>query len=123
MAVLDVRSQPYDRSLSTVFGAPDKLFAQFMEDDMDPVLPELRSLNYRYVRFFFHPLKDRFVICNGWKDPSWIHARSLRAGIEGEEKDQRELVFGSNLIDIEQKSVAQLLVDEVGAPSICTLGL
>lgn len=113
MAVLDIRTQPYDRPLSTVFGTPEKVFAQLLEDDADPLLPELRVLTYRYVSFFFHPLKDKFEICNGWKDPTWTNARSVRDGISGDEKDQRERVFGSNLIDIEQKSVPQLLVDEV----------
>ena len=113
MAVLDVRCQPYDRPLSTVFGALEKVFAQLLAEDADPLLPELRVLTYRYVSFFFHPLKDKFVICNGWKDPTWTDVRSLRAGISGDEKNERERVFGSNLIDIEQKSIAQLLVDEV----------
>ncbi|CAJ2507776.1 Uu.00g089620.m01.CDS01 [Anthostomella pinea] len=116
MAVLDVKSQPYDRPMSTVFGAPEKMFAQWLEDDADPIMNELRVLTYRYVRFFFHPLKDKFVICNGWKDPTWTRVRPLRAGIDGDEKDQREHVFGSNIIDIEQKSILQLLVDEVFHP-------
>ncbi|KAI0852262.1 hypothetical protein F5Y00DRAFT_227703 [Daldinia vernicosa] len=116
MAILDVQTQPYNRPLSTVFGSPEKIFAQLLEDDADPLLPELRVLNYRYVRFFYHPLKGKFVICNGWKDPTWTRVRALRAGIDGEEKDHRERVFGKNLIDIEQKSIPQLLVDEVFHP-------
>ncbi|RYP04255.1 hypothetical protein DL765_010245 [Monosporascus sp. GIB2] len=112
MAILDVRTCAYDRPLSTVFGAPEKLFAQLLEEDADPLLPELRILHYRYVRFFFHPLKDKFLICTGWKDPAWTHVRSVRAGISGDQKDERERVFGTNLIDIEQKTIPQLLVDE-----------
>ncbi|KAI1331917.1 hypothetical protein F5Y16DRAFT_421244 [Xylariaceae sp. FL0255] len=116
MAVLNVKYRPYNRSLSTVFGAPEKLFAQLLEDDGDPILNELRTLDYRYVRFFFHPLKDKFVVGNGWKDPAWTGVRLIRTGIDGDEKDQRECVFGPNLIDIEQKSIPQLLVDEVFHP-------
>jgi len=116
MAILDVKRQPYDRPLSTVFGAPEKIFAQLLEDDSDPIMSELQTLDYRYVRFFFHPLKDRFVACNGWKDPAWTRVRALRAGIDGNEKDHRECVFGINLIDIEQKSIPQLLIDEVSSP-------
>lgn len=116
MSILPVSSQAYDRPMSTVFGAPEKLFAQMFEEDADPILSELRVLNYRYVRLYFHPHKDKFVICSGWKDPNWTHVRTLRAGIDGDEKEQREYVFGSNLIDIEQKSTFQLLVDEVFHP-------
>ncbi|RYC55597.1 hypothetical protein CHU98_g10610 [Xylaria longipes] len=85
-------------------------------DDGDPIINELQTLDYRYVRFFFHPLKDKFLVCNGWKDPSWTTVRTLRTGIDGDEKDERERVFGPNLIDIEQKSIPQLLVDEVFHP-------
>ncbi|KAI0167063.1 hypothetical protein GGR52DRAFT_556774 [Hypoxylon sp. FL1284] len=116
MAILDVHTQAYNRPLSTVFGAPEKIFLHLLEEDADPLLPELRVLNYRYVRFFYHPLKGKFVICNGWKDPAWTRVRTLRAGIDGDEKDYRESVFGTNLIDIEQKSIPQLLVDEVFHP-------
>lgn len=116
MSILTVSSRPYDRSLSTVFGAPEKMYAQWLDDDADPILAELRILNYRYVRFFYHPLKDKFLICNGWKDPNWTDVRELRAGIDVDEKEQRESVFGHNLIDVEQKSTFQLLVDEVFHP-------
>jgi len=86
-----------------------------MDDDPDPILHDLRTLNYRYVRFYFHPLVDKFLLCNGWKDPLWSDVRAIRVGIDSEEKSHRDLVFGSNLIDIEQKSISRLLVDEVSA--------
>ena len=117
-AILPISSRPYDRPLSTVFGAPEKMFAHFLEEDADPILSELRVLSYRYVRFFFNPFKDKFVVSTGWKDPSWRRVRSLRAGIESDEKEERASVFGRNLIDIDQKSIPQLLVDEVGYPSL-----
>lgn len=117
-AILPISSRPYDRPLSTVFGAPEKMFAHFMEEDADPILSELRVLSYRYVRFFFNPFKDKFVVSTGWKDPSWRRVRSLRAGIDSDEKEERASVFGRNLIDIDQKSIPQLLVDEVGHPAL-----
>ncbi|KAK7966114.1 uncharacterized protein PG986_000391 [Apiospora aurea] len=116
MSVLPVSSRLYDRSMSTVFGAPDKMYVQYLEDDADPVLPELRVLIYRYVRFFFHPLKDKFVVSTGWEDPNWKRVRAVRAGLDTDEKEERENVFGANIIDIEQKSIFQLLVDEVFHP-------
>jgi len=110
-----VDSKPYGRPLSTVFGAPRKTTSYLMDDDPDPILHDLRTLNYRYVRFYFHPLVDKFLLCNGWKDPLWSDVRAIRVGIDSEEKSHRDLVFGSNLIDIEQKSISRLLVDEVSA--------
>lgn len=116
MAILDVTSMPYGRSLSSVFGQPGKLSAYAHEDDSDPILTELRVLDYRYVRFYFQPLRDKFLLCNGWKDPNWTDVQSIRTGIDSEEKSHRDLVFGTNLIDIDQKSVFRLLVDEVFHP-------
>lgn len=118
MAILTVDSNPYGRALSTVFGSPGKkLSSSYMSEyDDDPILQELRVINYRYVRFYYQPLGDKFRVSNGWKDPLWTDVRAVREGIHSEEKTNRELVFGSNLIDIEQKSVFRLLVDEVFHP-------
>lgn len=58
-------------------------------------------------------MKDRFVLSNSWKDPAWTDVKSIRAGIGSDEKENREHVFGKNIIDIKQKTIPQLLVDEV----------
>ena len=124
MSILRVNSRPYGRPLSSVFGAPEKHGTYLLDDDQDPILQDLRVLDYRYVRFFFHPLKDKFQLCNGWKDPLWTEIETVRAGIDSEEISHREVVFGSNLIDIQQKSTFRLLVDEVCANAVvhrCTL--
>lgn len=116
--VQDVEFIEYGRSLSTVFGEPEKRFTFAFDEDDDPVLENLRIVDYRYMRFSFHPLKDKFVLCNSWKDPTWTDVKAIRAGIDGDEKDNRELVFGKNLIDIKQKTIPQLLVDEVLSDSL-----
>jgi len=48
--------------------------------------------------------------------PNWKDVQSIRAGLDSEEKDYRRRVFGRNLIDIEEKSTMQLLVDEAFHP-------
>ncbi len=111
--VQDIESKEYGRSLSTVFGVSEKKYSLAYEEDEDPVLDTLRVLDYRYIRFFFHPQRDRFLLSNSWKDPAWTDVKSIRAGIDGEEKESRELVFGKNVIDIKQKTIPQLLMDEV----------
>lgn len=73
----------------------------------------IRFLNYRYLRFFYHPLEDKFSLVSGWKDPDWTTAKAMRAGLDADERDSREQVFGQNNIEIHQKTVPQLLVDEV----------
>ncbi|TDZ14946.1 putative cation-transporting ATPase [Colletotrichum orbiculare MAFF 240422] len=111
---MDVEKSLYGRPMSTIFGSNEKGY--MMDDEYDPVIAELRMLNYRYVRLYFNQQKDRFVLFNGWVDPNWTDPRSVRAGIDSEEKGLREVIFGRNLIDIEQKSIPRLLVDEVFHP-------
>ena len=86
-----------------------------MDEDDDPVISTLRFLDYRFIRFCFHPLKDKFMLCSDWKDPTWVDVRSMRAGLDSDERFRREQIFGKNQIDIKQKSIAQLLIDEVSS--------
>ncbi|KAF2811181.1 P-type ATPase-like protein [Mytilinidion resinicola] len=115
-AVQDISNQTYGRSLSTVFGDEEKVVAMDYDEDDDPVIKQLRALDYRYIRFCYHPLKDKFVLANTWKDPAWTDVKALREGLDSEERDYRERVFGKNVIDLEEKSIGQLLVDEAFHP-------
>lgn len=113
-SVQDIKICTYGCSLSSVFTPTDKGGRQNVEgDDDDPVLMHLRFLNYRYVQFCFNPLMDKFVPCSSWQDPTWTHVKSLRIGLDGEEKNRRATVFGKNQIDVQQKSLVELLFDEV----------
>lgn len=113
VAIHPVRIQKYGRPVSTIFGSPKKPFLHAMDDDDDTPIDHLRSLDYRYVRLHFHPVKDKFILSAGWKDPGWVDVRRVRSGLDTDEKAIRDVIFGSNLIDISQKTVGQLLVDEV----------
>ncbi|KAG6017771.1 hypothetical protein E4U43_000009 [Claviceps pusilla] len=106
----------YGRPVSSIFGVPEKSMLYCLDDENDPVMDHLRSLDYRYVRLYFHPIKDKFVTSAGWKDPSWSDTRLIRYGLDSDERAIREIIFGHNLIDIQQKSISQLLVDEVLHP-------
>jgi cation-transporting ATPase 13A2 len=116
MSVHDVLQQTYNRPMSSVFGIEEKAGRREYDEDTDPIIKTLRSLDYRYIRFCFHPQKDKFLLGSSWKDPSWHNVRSVRSGLDLEEKDDRQRVFGKNLIDIESKGVIQLLTDEVLHP-------
>jgi cation-transporting ATPase 13A3/4/5 len=111
-----ITKQAYGRSLSSVFGFQEKAGVREYDEDNDPIIKELHTLDYRYIRFCYHPMKDKFLLGNTWKDPAWTAVRPLREGLDEEEKDYRELVFGKNLIDIEEKTTARLLTDEVLHP-------
>ncbi|KAJ9662965.1 hypothetical protein H2201_005842 [Coniosporium apollinis] len=108
--------QSYGRSLSTVFGTQEKPRYQEYDEEDDPVMDSLVALDYRYIRFCYHPGKDKFILGNTWKDASWTDIDAVRTGLDNDEKEFRERLFGKNAIEIEQKSVGQLLVDEAFHP-------
>lgn len=115
LVILPVIMQTYGRPVSSVFGPPEKTFAYGLDDEeSDPLLDILRTLDYRYVRLCYHPLKGKFVMSTGWRDPAWTNVRAVRPGLNSEEKAMRKVIFGNNLIDIEQKPMGQLLLDEAG---------
>ncbi|KAI4226149.1 MAG: hypothetical protein L6R36_003391 [Xanthoria steineri] len=117
----------YGHSVSTVFGLTKKDPYNDMDEDDDPVMSTLHLLDYRYMRFCFHPLEDKFVQCGNWKDPRWTNVKSIRTGLDSDERYRREQIFGKNQISIKQKTVAQLLVDEAFHPfyvfQVCSLVL
>ncbi|KAL9065242.1 MAG: hypothetical protein Q9161_008364 [Pseudevernia consocians] len=108
--VQEVVKIQYGHVASTVFGLREKKpFSLDYDEDDDPIMTHLRFLDYRYISFCFHPLKDKFVLCSDWKDPNWTDVKSIRAGLDSDERHRREQVFGKNQIDIQQKSIPQLL--------------
>ena len=109
----DVDVFQYGHSVSSVFGTFEKAALQNYDDDDDPVMAHLHFLDYRYIRFCFHPTKDKFLPCSNWKDPNWTDLKSVKSGLDSEEWHRRNQIFGSNQIEIKQKSIPQLLVDEV----------
>ncbi|KAL9123309.1 MAG: hypothetical protein Q9187_000148 [Circinaria calcarea] len=112
----NISAEKYGHSVSTVFGSQEKTSLREYDEDEDPVMILLRFLDYRYIRFVFHPLKDRFVLNSNWKDPAWTDVKAIRSGLDTDERLKREKVFGMNIIDIQEKSVPQLLIDEVIHP-------
>lgn len=109
--VYQVHSQAYGRPLSSIFADSG---CQLYDEENDPTVSFLRYIDYRYLRFFYHQIEDRFCLISGWKDPLWTNAKMMRMGLDADDRDSREQVFGKNLIDIHQKSAFELLLDEVG---------
>ena len=113
MTVQRVASVAYGYSLSTVFEGNEKPAAEDSDEDDDPVMERLRFLDYRYIRFIFNPSRGRFIFDLSKRDKAWSSIKSAKIGLDAEDRHQKEKVFGPNLIDIREKSIPQLLVDEV----------
>jgi cation-transporting P-type ATPase 13A2 len=109
-----VSKQSYGYPLSTIFNLPSLgIMRSDNDEDNDPILAHIRLLEYRYLRFVYNPVDDSFQSVSGWKDAAWTNTKLMRLGLDADERDNRELVFGQNIIDVQQKSTSQLLVDEV----------
>ncbi|KKY29243.1 putative p-type atpase [Phaeomoniella chlamydospora] len=114
--------EAYGQPLSTVFDPLGKEAVNGYNYEEDPVLDFLRILDYRYMKLIYHPLEDIFMLNNSWKDPNWNDVLSLRAGLDSDERDVRNQVFGKNMIDIHQKTTPQLLLDELPCDSLLLAG-
>lgn len=110
-----VASEDYGYPMSSVFNPPskEKVNGHGYYDDQD--LETLRYLDYRYMRLLYHPREDKFVLNNDWWDTQWTDVKAMRAGLDSEERDPRGQVFGKNEIEIQEKTIPQLLMDEVSA--------
>jgi cation-transporting P-type ATPase 13A2 len=50
---------------------------------------------------------------SNWRDPSWRNLKDVIDGLEGDTRDARAGLFGENVIEIEEKPILKLLIDEV----------
>ncbi|ANB14233.1 Ypk9p [Sugiyamaella lignohabitans] len=140
LTIVNVNHQRYDQRLSTIFrtdsekselaandsdsstvDASDDNVVVFEDEedyyvDSDPLVPSLRWIEYRYIKFIYHPFKDIYLTNNNWIDPNWNDVESVSEGLDSDVQTDRSLVFGDNLIDIKEKTTTQLLVDEVLHP-------
>lgn len=111
-----VSVEEYGHPMSTVFARSGKEKFNGYRYDGDAELAFLRFLDYRYMRLLYHPIEDKFVLNNDWWDPQWTSVKALREGLDAEERDPRDQVFGRNMIEIHQKTIPELLIDEVSLP-------
>ena len=70
-------------------------------------------LDYRYYRLLLHPDSGLWRMARDWADLSWTSIANLRRGISSEEHAERLHLFGKNAIQIQAKTIWELLVDEV----------
>ncbi|KAI9597974.1 hypothetical protein BDF19DRAFT_494043 [Syncephalis fuscata] len=80
------------------------------------ILHTINYFDHRYMRFIYNPKCQLFIQTNAWTDEHWTDMSICRRGISRAVYQERKTVFGSNLVNIEQKSIIQLLVDEVLHP-------
>lgn len=84
--------------------------------ESNPFVPFILYFDYRYINFFYNPVEDIYRTNSTWYDLHWLNVKNLRDGTSQTIQEQRSAIFGRNNIDIEEKSIVQLLLDEVLHP-------
>lgn len=84
--------------------------------EANPVVPFVHSFEYRYIKFFYNPVEDIFKTNSNWYDIHWLNVKNIREGCSQQLHEQRKDIFGENSIQIQQKTIGQLLLDEVLHP-------
>ncbi|KAF9298618.1 hypothetical protein BGZ74_009293 [Mortierella antarctica] len=107
------------------YGGPmDSVFSleQLSRADMDKgyedtgILHDMRYFDFQYIRFIFSPLGQAFMQNSHWKDSAWTNISNCERGLAREQHQERMMVFGQNMIDVVEKTVGQLLVQEILHP-------
>ncbi|KZT40553.1 hypothetical protein SISSUDRAFT_1044071 [Sistotremastrum suecicum HHB10207 ss-3] len=76
----------------------------------------LKYIDYRYARFVLDPRSGVFGMLKDWRDPAWNAIANVRPGLVETVREQRSILFGPNVIEIEGKSITRLLIDEIIHP-------
>ncbi|KAJ2852596.1 hypothetical protein IWW36_000225 [Coemansia brasiliensis] len=115
VSIEKIRRQWYGGTLESVFGSLTRKGPLYKHND--DVVRYLSMFTHRYYRFVFHPYLDRFLPNTCWMDSAWTRSPlSIRSGLSYSVQDLRQSIFGSNSMDIQEKSIGRLLVDEVLNP-------
>ncbi|EGG03284.1 uncharacterized protein MELLADRAFT_22371, partial [Melampsora larici-populina 98AG31] len=80
-------------------------------------LTQIKYFDYRYHRFFLHPITMQFRMARDWQDPCWLTSLSnLAKGLDYKDSTSRRQLFSENVMEVKGKTTAQLLVDEALHP-------
>ncbi|KAG9324797.1 hypothetical protein KVV02_004670 [Mortierella alpina] len=119
LVVVPISTNYFGGSLRSIFTSEqlgrlddDEGYAQIDASMLD----DMRYFDYQYIRFIYNPVTHTFLPNSHWSDPEWTFIARCEQGLDRETHQERTKVFGLNLIDVEEKTVGQLLVHEVLHP-------
>ncbi|KAF9921400.1 hypothetical protein FBU30_008602 [Linnemannia zychae] len=120
VTMVPVFTKYYGGPIDSVF-SPEQMEKQEDDECYDDtvttgILHDMRYFDYQYIRFIYNPSARAFMQNSQWKDPDWNSAANCERGIGRETHQERTMVFGLNLIDVQEKTIGQLLVQEVLHP-------
>ncbi|KAF9998130.1 hypothetical protein BGZ65_006344, partial [Modicella reniformis] len=120
LAIETVSTKYYGSHINTVF-SPEQLENPDDDENHDGsestgAMHDMRYFDYQYIRFIYNPVAQAFMQNSQWKDPAWTSVATCENGLERATHQERSTVFGLNLVDVQEKTVGQLLAQEVLHP-------
>lgn len=117
LIVVDVQKRRFNQRLSAFLNTvEDKTDELPTSQPTDPIIGNIHSFTYRYMKFFFNPLEDLFKTNNNWIDDNWRNVDKIGDGVSQNGYEERSIIFGENSIEIDDKSIGALLLEEVLHP-------
>ncbi|TDL26307.1 Ca-transporting ATPase [Rickenella mellea] len=118
IAIFPTKTLDYPYNITTAFSSTPRipLSRSASIASAHDKLVILKVLDYRYARFAVDPRTGLFAVVRDWRDSSWATVSSVQNGLAEATRQQRLKLFGSNIINIETKSIPALLVDEIIHP-------
>ncbi|KAH3682711.1 hypothetical protein WICPIJ_006317 [Wickerhamomyces pijperi] len=118
---VDVQRKWFNRSLSTIMNIPQLHDLTAHENlttlNINPNIPILISFEYRYLKLHYSPVEDIFKTNTNWVDArNWLDLEHIRDGLSKDAYDDRVLVFNENSLTLKEKSVSEILTDEILHP-------
>ncbi|KAJ2093025.1 hypothetical protein IW138_000739 [Coemansia sp. RSA 986] len=115
MAIEPIVQKRYGGTLESIFGSLTRKGP--LHEHNHNIVNRLSMFAHRYYFFVYHPYLEKFLPNACWMDSAWTRAPiSMRSGIPSDLCSLRRSIFGSNSIDIKEKSTGRLLFEEVLNP-------
>lgn len=83
----------------------------------DQEVKTLRLLEYHHLRLVYDTVSKKFYDTSYWMDQQWKNSHTLFAGISSDATvEKRQILLEKNQLNIETKSIFQLLISEAVHP-------
>ncbi|KAG5440200.1 hypothetical protein PCANB_001769 [Pneumocystis canis] len=112
--IIKVKRENHGHLIFSVYKGFQNIYSKFETKNDDSEIPPLVYFDYRYLRFIYYPPEQKFLPLSNWRDYRYtLPIEEIFKGLDTKTRNDREIIFGKNIMDIEEKSIFRLLIDEI----------
>ncbi|QSL66666.1 hypothetical protein MERGE_001050 [Pneumocystis wakefieldiae] len=112
--LLKIKKEDHGNLIFSIYEGFQDIYEKFQNEGKKFENFYLRYVDYSYIRVIYSPEQQKFLPSYTWKDPHrMLSIEDISKGLTTHTKNIREVIFGKNIIDIQEKSVFRLLVNEI----------